>query len=213
MSGHVDAKPSTCTERRDVDPTGISVKVSAQYPGRSACVPCATDIERCRDAHAEVIHGRPRLPSLQSMTEKRLRLRPYIRTLSEADASVPDGIRWTVPRSAERTQWCSDFYGLCRPRSDLFLPSRHDCLCNRWKLSFESLSSFYAMSQGFPRHCRPLVYQAGGERRGGKPVFIGPPGNQAGTPGHARAAPTLFARFYSPAQPRPHSCFVAPTTA
>ena len=50
-----------------------------------------------------IVHGRPRLPSLQSMTEMRLRLRPYIRTLNEADASVPDGIRWTAPRSAERT--------------------------------------------------------------------------------------------------------------
>ena len=47
-------KAHTCTERYDVNPTGISVKVSAQYPGRSACVPRATDTERCRDAHAEV---------------------------------------------------------------------------------------------------------------------------------------------------------------
>ncbi|WP_255503042.1 group II intron maturase-specific domain-containing protein [Cupriavidus sp. UME77] len=29
-------KPSTCTERCGVDPTGISVKVGASYPGRSA---------------------------------------------------------------------------------------------------------------------------------------------------------------------------------
>ena len=28
-------KPKTCTERYDVDPTDISVKVGAQYPGRS----------------------------------------------------------------------------------------------------------------------------------------------------------------------------------
>ena len=167
----------------------------------------------CIGRETEVIHGRPRLPSLQSITEKRLRLRPYIRTLSEADASVPDGIRWTAPRSAERTGWCSDVYGLCRPRSDLFLPSRHDCLCNRWKFSFESLSLFYAMSQGFPRRRRPPVYQAGGERRGGKPVFMGPPGNRARNPGCARAAPTVFARSCSPAQPRPHSCSVGPTAA
>src|SRR3989338_4825782 len=32
----ISSKPKTCTERRDVYPTGISVKVSAQYPGRSA---------------------------------------------------------------------------------------------------------------------------------------------------------------------------------
>jgi hypothetical protein len=30
-----DAKPDTCTERGDVYPTRISVKVGAQYPGRS----------------------------------------------------------------------------------------------------------------------------------------------------------------------------------
>ena len=28
-------KPETCTGRYGVDPTGISVKVGAQYPGRS----------------------------------------------------------------------------------------------------------------------------------------------------------------------------------
>ena len=33
------SKPETCTERCDVDPTGISVKVGAQYPGRSDRVP------------------------------------------------------------------------------------------------------------------------------------------------------------------------------
>jgi hypothetical protein len=30
-------KPETCTERHDVDPTGISVKVGVSYPGRSGC--------------------------------------------------------------------------------------------------------------------------------------------------------------------------------
>ena len=54
------SKPDTCTERYDVDPTGISGKVRAQYPGRSVGVPCATDIERCRDGlqkSAEAIVG------------------------------------------------------------------------------------------------------------------------------------------------------------
>ena len=32
-------KPDTCTERDDVDPTCISVKVGAQYPGRPERVP------------------------------------------------------------------------------------------------------------------------------------------------------------------------------
>ncbi len=37
-------KPETCTERRDVNPTGMSVKVGAQYPGRSARVPRGTSV-------------------------------------------------------------------------------------------------------------------------------------------------------------------------
>src|SRR5216110_3474935 len=39
VSRQISVKPDTCTERCDVYPTGISVKVRAQYPGRSACVP------------------------------------------------------------------------------------------------------------------------------------------------------------------------------
>jgi len=61
VSRQVSAKPDTCTERCGVDPTGISVKVGAQYPGRSAWMPCATDIERCRDVHAEVSKRHSRL--------------------------------------------------------------------------------------------------------------------------------------------------------
>ena len=56
----LSSKPDTCTERHDVNPTGISVKVGAQYPGRSACVLCATGTERCWDAHAEVSRGHSR---------------------------------------------------------------------------------------------------------------------------------------------------------
>ena len=40
-----DAKSNTCTERSDVDAAGISVKVGAHYPGRSAGLPWATGIE------------------------------------------------------------------------------------------------------------------------------------------------------------------------
>jgi len=36
-------KAHTCTERYDVDPTGISVKVSAQYPGISVRVKSSRD--------------------------------------------------------------------------------------------------------------------------------------------------------------------------
>jgi hypothetical protein len=126
------------------------------------CVLTRGDLASCLkgrrgNAEREVIHGRPRLPSPQSMTEIRLRLRPYIRTLNEANASVPDGIRWTAPRSAERTQWCFDFYGFCRPRSYLFLPSRRECLCNRWRFSFRSLLRRSATVQGFPWRRSPVV--------------------------------------------------------
>jgi hypothetical protein len=53
----ISSKPETCTERRDVDPTGISVKVGAQYPGRSGGLPRATDIERCWDGSMGVSRG------------------------------------------------------------------------------------------------------------------------------------------------------------
>lgn len=58
MSGPIDAKPNTCRERCDVDPTGISVKVSAQYPGRSAMLSLLTEgVERRSDPMAEVSRG------------------------------------------------------------------------------------------------------------------------------------------------------------
>jgi hypothetical protein len=39
MSGQKSVKSDTCTEHDDVDPTRISVKEGAQYPGRSDGVP------------------------------------------------------------------------------------------------------------------------------------------------------------------------------
>ena len=42
----------------DVDAAGISVKVGAHYPGRSADLPWATGIERCWEGSAEVSRGR-----------------------------------------------------------------------------------------------------------------------------------------------------------
>ena len=50
----ISSKPDTCTERCDVDPTGLSVKVGAQYPGRSVDLPCAIDLARCREGSPEV---------------------------------------------------------------------------------------------------------------------------------------------------------------
>ena len=44
----------------DVNAADISVKVGAHYPGRSADLPCATGIERCRDGSAEVSRGHSR---------------------------------------------------------------------------------------------------------------------------------------------------------
>ena len=44
VSMHISAKPDTCTERYDVYPTGISVKVGVSYPGRSAWLPRATSV-------------------------------------------------------------------------------------------------------------------------------------------------------------------------
>jgi hypothetical protein len=51
------AKSHTCTDCRGVDPTRISVKVGAQYPGRSGDLPCATDTGRCWDGSPEVSKG------------------------------------------------------------------------------------------------------------------------------------------------------------
>ena len=57
VSRRVYAKPDTCTERRAVDPTGISVKVSAQYPGRSDALPRASGVGRRCDGVSEVSRG------------------------------------------------------------------------------------------------------------------------------------------------------------
>lgn len=49
-----DSKSYTCTESMDVYAAGINVKVDTPYPGRSARLPRATDVERHRDGRAEV---------------------------------------------------------------------------------------------------------------------------------------------------------------
>ena len=62
MSRQTSAKPDSCTERGDVDPTRTSVKVSAQYPGRSGGVRlCYEDREVLGGAvrsQAEAVVGR-----------------------------------------------------------------------------------------------------------------------------------------------------------
>ena len=50
----ISSKSYPCTESMGVDAAGISVKVDTPYPGRSARLPQATDVERRRDGRAEV---------------------------------------------------------------------------------------------------------------------------------------------------------------
>ena len=60
MRRHVSSKSDTCTERLAVDVAGISVKVSAHYPGRSATLSRqvgTTVAERRREEDAEVSRG------------------------------------------------------------------------------------------------------------------------------------------------------------
>jgi hypothetical protein len=60
MRRQTSSKSNTCTESFDVDAAGISVKVEAQYPGRSVILPWATAAERRRDEVAEVSRGHSR---------------------------------------------------------------------------------------------------------------------------------------------------------
>jgi len=61
MRRRIASKSDTCTGSVTVYAAGISVKVGAHYPGRSASLPCATDIERCWDGLAEVSRRHSRL--------------------------------------------------------------------------------------------------------------------------------------------------------
>jgi len=80
MRRHISSKSNTCTESLYVDAAGISVKVRAHYPGRSATLPRATVTERWREEVAEVSRGhsssiRPeRRPELE-VTDWRLEFR------------------------------------------------------------------------------------------------------------------------------------------
>jgi len=62
-------KPKIYPESMDVNATGISRKVSAHYPGRSACLPNtknlwskATDVVRRQEEQAEVSRGHSTVP-------------------------------------------------------------------------------------------------------------------------------------------------------
>ena len=61
MRRQVSLKSNTCAENMVVNAAGISVKVGAHYPGRSANLPRATDIARCRDGLGEVSRRHSRL--------------------------------------------------------------------------------------------------------------------------------------------------------
>ena len=64
MRSHISSKPKIYPEGMDVDVAGISGKVSAHYPGRSACLPqgyhCreAMGYEQQKSAEAIVIVAR-----------------------------------------------------------------------------------------------------------------------------------------------------------
>jgi hypothetical protein len=60
MRRQASSKSNTCTESFDVYAAGISGKVSAQYPGRSVILPCASAAERRRDEMTEVSRGHSR---------------------------------------------------------------------------------------------------------------------------------------------------------
>ena len=60
MRRPISSKSNTCTESMGVDAAGISAKVGAHYPGRSAGLLRATTVERRSDGPAEVSRGHSR---------------------------------------------------------------------------------------------------------------------------------------------------------
>ena len=80
MRRQISSKSDTCTESLGVDAAGISVKVRAHYPGRSATLPRATVAERRREEVAEVSRGhsssiRPERRPEHEVTGERLEFR------------------------------------------------------------------------------------------------------------------------------------------
>ena len=68
----ISSKPGSCTECAYVYAAGISGKVGAHYPGRSAGLPSATAIKRWRDGLAEVSRRRSRLTRSSRRPERGL---------------------------------------------------------------------------------------------------------------------------------------------
>src|SRR6266568_6734947 len=64
--GHYLQSPITIQEGVAVDAAGVWDEGHAHYPGRSANLPCATNIERCWDGLAEVSRSHSSWPD-QSM--------------------------------------------------------------------------------------------------------------------------------------------------
>ena len=60
MRRHLSSKSDTCPESLAVDVAGISVKVRAHYPGRSATLLRATVVARRGEEVAEVSRGHSR---------------------------------------------------------------------------------------------------------------------------------------------------------
>jgi hypothetical protein len=72
----------------------------------------------------------PSLPSYQSAVAAKEGLQPYIRTLDEAIASVPNGIRRPSPNQIPvlKARWALQ---VCLTAVRPILPSRYDRLRNR----------------------------------------------------------------------------------
>ena len=88
MSRPLDAKPDSCTERGDVDPTGISVKVSAQYPGRSGGLP-KPEALRLRPTDEDLSAG---TLLMDAVVERNNLFQAYDRVVKNAGAPGVDGL-------------------------------------------------------------------------------------------------------------------------
>jgi hypothetical protein len=104
MRRPISSKSDTCTESMAVYAAGISVKVGAHYPGRSADLPCATGIVRCRDGSAEVSRGYSRLTRPSRRPEHELQTGALISMTTQA--LTKSGLRCPMPRRREADGIC-----------------------------------------------------------------------------------------------------------
>ncbi len=107
MSRRIDAKPDTCTERRDVDPTGISVKVSAQYPGRYGGLPLGYR-RRVADQAFDFALGRASELAVKQVVALQFRKRAGLLAIFAAQnpGSPATGLRRWGGESWPPRSWC-----------------------------------------------------------------------------------------------------------